>query len=287
MKPMQSTDYLADLQRQWLSANFSIPAFCAYETQTTSGVNVVTQASTSNLCNQRLDPINADHISIVKPTSVRDVRYIAFKTAVIQSPGLKEPQKNDLPRLAQLLLSNGEKYLQLEAIIQNDADRDFLLAKFVVGKGYDFSEHMLMSICSPYAERVYEFDESVAVVSTSGLQSDKIVGFTADGDPDFKYHAHYYYEPGCHSPLSYTLDADVGFVIMKNGFTSVRIRIPYGKDKNIDGNDDNNGNLYGSLQSNPGGMEPNAVCMQLTVRGESDALRSCRKLETMTRGVQH
>jgi pimeloyl-ACP methyl ester carboxylesterase len=67
MKPMQSADYLGDLQRQWLAASFQIPSFCAYETRPTYGINVVTQASASNLCNRRLDPIDADHISIVKP----------------------------------------------------------------------------------------------------------------------------------------------------------------------------------------------------------------------------
>jgi pimeloyl-ACP methyl ester carboxylesterase len=85
MQPMKSADYLADLQRQWLAANFSIPSYCAYETQRTYGVNVVTQASASNLCTRRLDPINADHLSIVKPSGNREPAYLAFKSAFRQS----------------------------------------------------------------------------------------------------------------------------------------------------------------------------------------------------------
>jgi len=87
MRSMQSSDYLADLQRQWLSINFKIPSFCAYETQKTYGVNVVTQTSASNLCNRRLDPIDGDHITIVKPADNRDTAYLALKTAIQQTVG--------------------------------------------------------------------------------------------------------------------------------------------------------------------------------------------------------
>jgi pimeloyl-ACP methyl ester carboxylesterase len=82
MRSMQSSDYLADLQRQWLNINYDIPSFCAYETLKTYGVNVVTQASASNLCNRRLDPIDGDHLTIVKPTSIRDTAYLALKAAI-------------------------------------------------------------------------------------------------------------------------------------------------------------------------------------------------------------
>jgi pimeloyl-ACP methyl ester carboxylesterase len=86
MRPMQSAEYLADLQRQWLDINFQIPSFCAYEKQSTYGVNVVTQASASNLCNRRLDPIDADHMTIVKPADARDTPYRALKSAIQQTP---------------------------------------------------------------------------------------------------------------------------------------------------------------------------------------------------------
>jgi len=86
LQPMQSADYLADLQRHWLAAAYGIPSFCAYETKSTYGFNVVTQASASNLCNRRLDPLDADHITIVKPENSRDPRYLAFRVAVGETP---------------------------------------------------------------------------------------------------------------------------------------------------------------------------------------------------------
>lgn len=86
MTPMTSDSYLADLQRQWLSLNYVIPSFCAYETRRTYGVNVVTQASASNLCNRRLDPIDADHLTIVKPEGPRDTSFLAFKSAIQAVP---------------------------------------------------------------------------------------------------------------------------------------------------------------------------------------------------------
>src|SRR5262249_53135538 len=76
-----------DLQRQWLSINFEIPSFCAYERQTTYNVSVVTQASASNLCNRRLDPIDANHLTIVKPNGPRDTPYLALKAAIQLTPG--------------------------------------------------------------------------------------------------------------------------------------------------------------------------------------------------------
>jgi pimeloyl-ACP methyl ester carboxylesterase len=88
MTVMESGGYLSDQQLEWMAAAFDIPSFCAYETQATFGIQVVTQASASNMCNRRLDPINADHISIVKPASVNDDRYLAFKSAVMQTPGV-------------------------------------------------------------------------------------------------------------------------------------------------------------------------------------------------------
>jgi hypothetical protein len=81
MKAMTAGAYLGNLQRQWLDADLSIPSYCAYERRPTYGIEVVTQASASNLCNKRLDPIEADHISISKPAGEHDVSYLAFKSA--------------------------------------------------------------------------------------------------------------------------------------------------------------------------------------------------------------
>jgi hypothetical protein len=81
--PMGSAnDYLASVQKDWLAANFSIASYCAYETRDTLGVRVVNEANATNLCNRRLDPINANHIDIVKPRDRSDVPYVSFRNAV-------------------------------------------------------------------------------------------------------------------------------------------------------------------------------------------------------------
>jgi pimeloyl-ACP methyl ester carboxylesterase len=81
--PMGSAnDYLASIQKNWLAATFSIASYCAYETQNTYGVRVVATESATNLCNRRLDPINANHIDIVKPRDDKDIPYISFRGAI-------------------------------------------------------------------------------------------------------------------------------------------------------------------------------------------------------------
>jgi pimeloyl-ACP methyl ester carboxylesterase len=88
MRPMDqnSEGYLSDLLRAWLSADFGIPSFCAYEKQATYGTKIVTLASASNLCTKRLDPIQANHLTIVKPNGTSDIPYLAFKSAVQSVP---------------------------------------------------------------------------------------------------------------------------------------------------------------------------------------------------------
>jgi pimeloyl-ACP methyl ester carboxylesterase len=81
MQAMRSDGYLANLQRQWLAGEFSFPSYCAYEARSTYGLAVVTQASATALCSKRLDPIDADHITIVKPAHENDQSYLAFKLA--------------------------------------------------------------------------------------------------------------------------------------------------------------------------------------------------------------
>jgi hypothetical protein len=73
-------DYLADLIRQWLDAKFRFPSYCAYEKESTSSVSLgVSMASAVTFCTMPLDPIDADHIGIVKPQSQTSASYIAFK----------------------------------------------------------------------------------------------------------------------------------------------------------------------------------------------------------------
>jgi pimeloyl-ACP methyl ester carboxylesterase len=81
MKLLESDGYLGDLQRQWVNARFFIPSYCAYEKGKTYALEIVTQASAGGLCNWSLDPIDADHIGIVKPANESHASYLAFKNA--------------------------------------------------------------------------------------------------------------------------------------------------------------------------------------------------------------
>jgi pimeloyl-ACP methyl ester carboxylesterase len=76
MRSLNAEDYLADLSRQWLAASFSFPSYCAYEKRATKGVSlVVNMGSAIALCTKPVDPIDADHIGIVKPTSQNSASY--------------------------------------------------------------------------------------------------------------------------------------------------------------------------------------------------------------------
>ena len=84
--------YLADLLRNWLSADFRFPSYCAYEKRETMGVLlVVGMDSAVSLCTKAVDPIDADHFGIVRPSSQNSMSYIAFKAAYADAtmPGLK------------------------------------------------------------------------------------------------------------------------------------------------------------------------------------------------------
>ncbi len=83
MKPMNADDYLADLMRQWLNAGFTFPSYCAYEKRNTYGLAVVTIQSASALCTKGLDPIDTNHIDIVKPLDQGSASYLAFKSAYL------------------------------------------------------------------------------------------------------------------------------------------------------------------------------------------------------------
>jgi len=81
MYPLQSDNYLADLQRDWLAARLGIRSFCAYEGKTTFGFLIVDQRSATNLCTEPLDPISEDHVGIVKPKNTNADAYVAFRNA--------------------------------------------------------------------------------------------------------------------------------------------------------------------------------------------------------------
>jgi len=114
MLPIEYNDYLASIQKNWLAANFPIASYCAYETQDTYGVRVVEVESATNLCNRRLDPINANHIDIVKPRDRSDAPYVSFQEAVREfaigskslgaQPKLRKPPTNPSSRTSPILV---------------------------------------------------------------------------------------------------------------------------------------------------------------------------------------
>ncbi|HKX30454.1 MAG TPA: hypothetical protein VJ302_22370, partial [Blastocatellia bacterium] len=84
MLPMED-GYLANLKSQWLAAGLgNLPSFCGYETLETYGLLIVGFSSANDLCNRRLDPITADHLSIVKPADSNSSSYSAFKSAFLE-----------------------------------------------------------------------------------------------------------------------------------------------------------------------------------------------------------
>ena len=93
--PLDSDNYLGTLQSNWLAAGLRIKSYCAYETQPLHGQTIVERASATNLCTEPLDPIEADHINIVKPTSPSSTSYRALKAAFEEtSPTHSRPVPN-------------------------------------------------------------------------------------------------------------------------------------------------------------------------------------------------
>ena len=65
MKSMDAADYLANLYRQWVDAGFAFPSYCAYEKRN----QIVSMASAAALFTGWVDPIDTDHVNIVKPAN--------------------------------------------------------------------------------------------------------------------------------------------------------------------------------------------------------------------------
>ena len=86
MKTLYPEGYLADLLRQWLAAGFKFSSYCAYEKRPTMGISLVVEmGSAVQLCTKAVDPIDADHIDIVKPESQDSPQYLAFKAAYVET----------------------------------------------------------------------------------------------------------------------------------------------------------------------------------------------------------
>jgi hypothetical protein len=135
METLQPADYLANLLRQWLAAGFSFPSYCAYEKRPTYGMQIVTMQSASALCTRALDPIDADHISIVKPTSESSPSYIAFKAAY-KSVMENQTKSSTSPDVTMRLVGPKRPALVLENISDTVAYQiKYALALLKIGSG--------------------------------------------------------------------------------------------------------------------------------------------------------
>lgn len=126
LRPMKSDEYLANLQRDWLaSAKLrELPAFCAYETLPLITSRVVEQESASNLCNRPLDPINANHVDIVKPESRDDKPYRTFAAAyaTLRSPARSGTLRAEIQNATQLIgLRESQPQTQIKEPIYCDS----------------------------------------------------------------------------------------------------------------------------------------------------------------------
>src|SRR5262249_46145054 len=83
MYPLNSADsYLEPLQSDWQNGHFGLRSYCAYETQPLLlGKKIVEEDSATHLCTEQIQPIDGDHISIVKPADPTAKCYVFFKAA--------------------------------------------------------------------------------------------------------------------------------------------------------------------------------------------------------------
>jgi hypothetical protein len=105
--PIDDPDsYLAPQQSNWLAAGLKLRSYCAYETQPLFGQIIVPRESATNLCTERLDPIDADHITIVKPTGTTSTPYRALKSAFIETQPRKQASTPTRKKTARIMRSS-------------------------------------------------------------------------------------------------------------------------------------------------------------------------------------
>jgi hypothetical protein len=168
MQPLNAEDYLADLLRQWLAAGFSFPSYCAYEKRATKGLSlVVNMGSAVVLCTKAVDPIDADHIGIVKPITQNSAPYVAFKAAYADAK---------IPELKTLL--DDKESIRLRAAVEE-------LAKFPNGPEISKPAGLLQSVLVnklPY--RLFNLLQQ--------YNKPYIVKVTKIGDALYRYKEEYY-----------------------------------------------------------------------------------------------
>ena len=81
MLPPGAGEYVTILQRDWRALPVHVLSRCAYEKRATYGVHIVDETSATGLCDGPVNPIDADHIQIVKPKDAGDLPYIALREA--------------------------------------------------------------------------------------------------------------------------------------------------------------------------------------------------------------
>lgn len=84
LMPTDSDDYLEGLNDDWRALPIHIFSKCAYEKQKTDGVMIVTRQSASSLCDGVPEPLDFNHITIVKPETADKDNYFLFKEAFKQ-----------------------------------------------------------------------------------------------------------------------------------------------------------------------------------------------------------
>jgi hypothetical protein len=179
LRPMEPDGYLADLLRNWLAAQFRFPSYCAYEKQPTYGIALVVRIeSASALCTKALDPIDTDHINIVKPSGVGSFSYMAFKAAYADvtipdlSKQIDERERRKLTRITLgTLLDEGQRLLvscandalacndndanawaaRAETVFHNQMD-DSYIARFRSSPGFSFT---VPTITSPLRQTLW------------------------------------------------------------------------------------------------------------------------------------
>lgn len=90
LMPLKSENFLGSLLFRWFDARLGLHSYCAYEVQPTFGIKIVDFDSASGACTEGMQPIDANHIDIVKPKDNMDKSYellsLAFKETAMLLP---------------------------------------------------------------------------------------------------------------------------------------------------------------------------------------------------------
>jgi pimeloyl-ACP methyl ester carboxylesterase len=86
MLPLEGNDFLDSLTYSWLADDKlkNLTTSCAFESDDTYGIRIVPQESAIALCSS-VDPLTADHITIVKPRDAHDPKFTRLDTNIRNS----------------------------------------------------------------------------------------------------------------------------------------------------------------------------------------------------------